>query len=174
MQALARQPRRTLLLHPRPPRPPPQLTSDDHSPDSGLLWKIKIQKLIFAPDRACGGRCLVLEMEILAHVVRCPRHAAVGLGLVIRAEMVSAPSAQSRTNGSRGRRASPQAPTARRSESIVLPSQWSSKSVGHQSTARASLLPSGSRTGNAGPTARGSVTCGTDLGQPSRLGIART
>ena len=38
---------------------------------------------IFAPDRACGGRCLVLEMEISAHVVRCPEHAAVGLGLVI-------------------------------------------------------------------------------------------
>ena len=36
----------------------------------------------FAPDRACGGRCLVLEMEISAHVVRCPGHAAAGHGLV--------------------------------------------------------------------------------------------
>ena len=139
-----------------------------------MMLRTKVSASLFAPDRACGGRCLVLEMEISAHVVRCPGHAVVGLGLVIRAGMVSAPSAQTRTNGSRGRRASPQAPTARRSESIVLPSQWSSKSVGHQSTARASLLPSGSRTGNAGPTARGSVIGGTDLGQPSRLGIART
>ena len=53
---------------------------------------------VFAPDRACGGRCLVLDMEISAHVVRCPGHAAVGLGLDIRAGMVSAPSAQTRTN----------------------------------------------------------------------------
>ena len=35
---------------------------------------------LFAPDRACGGRCLVLEMEISAHEVRCPGHAAAGLG----------------------------------------------------------------------------------------------
>ena len=37
---------------------------------------------LFAPDRACGGRCLVLEMEISAHEVRCPGHAAAGHGLV--------------------------------------------------------------------------------------------
>ena len=49
------------------------------------------------------------------------------------------------------------------------PSQWDT---------RGGLVPAGcpgdSRTGNAGPTARGSVIGGTDLGQPSRLGIART
>ena len=44
--------------------------------------------------------------------------------------------------------------------------KWSFKSVGHQSRARASLFLSDSRTGNTGPAARGSVTVGTELGQP--------
>ena len=43
-----------------------------------------------------------------------------------------------------------------------------------ESRARASRFLSDSRTGNTGPTARGSVTDGTELVQHSRLGIART
>ena len=38
------------------------------------ILPLQFHRNIFAPDRACGGRCLVLEMEISAHVVRCPGH----------------------------------------------------------------------------------------------------
>ena len=54
---------------------------------------------MFARDKACGGRCLVLEAEISGYLVRCPEHAAAGRGLVTRAGMVSAPSAQSHRLG---------------------------------------------------------------------------
>ena len=49
---------------------------------------------------AGGGAWFWRRMS--GYLVRCLGHAAAGRGLVIRARMVSAPSAQTRTNGSQG------------------------------------------------------------------------
>ena len=99
----------------------PNLFITDHSL-IGFFFGVFVfsSSCLFAPDTACEGRCLVLETEISGRLVRCPGHAAAGRGLVTRAGMVSssALSAQTRTNGSRGSRAGPQAPTVRRSESV--------------------------------------------------------
>ena len=125
---------------------------------------------VFAPDRACGGRCLVLEMEISAHEVRCLGHAAAGHGLVTGQGWFR--HYQHRLGRTGVGVGEPVFRLLRRDD----PSHSANRSVKVQvsRTPEVGSCQPRARTGNAGPTARGSVIGGTDLGQPSRLGIART